>query len=317
MHPELIKLEKIFNPSILTKIDDPLLVQYQIELWMKRDDLLHPVISGNKWRKLKYIFDHVLSLGTDTVISMGGAYSNHLHALAYAGKVLGLKTIGLVRGEQPETLTPTLQDMKKWGMELKFVSRAEYRQLRHYKCWHAPHQLPADLRHTHHPWRYLPGLKPRQYWLPEGGAQTLALKGVAELVAEIGIPYDTLCVPCGTGTTLAGIIEAVPEHVSVLGFAALKNAGFLTAEVAAMLSQSRNNWQINLDYHFGGFAKTNTELNAFIEDFELKTTIPLEPVYTGKMMYAIYDLIKKHYFRPGERIIAVHTGGLQGKRGFS
>lgn len=300
MHLELIKLEEAFNPSILTKIDDPLLTQYQIEMWMKRDDLLHPVISGNKWRKLKYILDHALPLGADTLISMGGAYSNHLHALAYAGKVLGLKTVGLVRGEPPNILTPTLMDMKNWGMELKFVSRAEYRQFRQYKNWHD-----------------LPGLKPRQYWLPEGGAQALALKGVTELVAEVEIPYDTLCVPCGTGTTLAGIVEAVPEQVSVLGFAALKNASFLTKEVDAMLSQSRNNWQINLDYHFGGFAKINAELNAFIEDFEFKTTIPLEPVYTGKMMYAVYDLIKKHYFRPGQRIVAVHTGGLQGKRGFS
>jgi len=317
MHPKLIKLEKTFNPSILTKIDDPLLVQYQVELWMKRDDLLHPVISGNKWRKLKYSLDHALSLGADTLVSMGGAYSNHLHALAYAGKVLGLKTVGLVRGEQPEKLTPSLLDMKAWGMELRYVSRADYRLLRQYKYGHAPHQLPADLRHTHHPWQYLSGLEPTQYWLPEGGAQALALQGVAELVAEIEIPHDWLCVPCGTGATLAGIIEAAPGQVSVLGFAALKNAGFLTAEVDAMLSQSRNNWQINLDYHFGGFAKINTELTAFIKDFELKTSLSLEPVYTGKMMYAVYDLIKKHYFKPGERIIAVHTGGLQGKRGFS
>ena len=300
MHPELIRLEKTFKPSILTKIDDPLLTQYQIELWMKRDDLLHPVISGNKWRKLKFILDHALSLDADTIISMGGAYSNHLHALAYIGKVLGLKTIGFVRGEQPETLTPTLLDMKAWGMELKFVSRSEYRVLRRYKNRHD-----------------LPGLKPRQYWLTEGGAQILALKGVAELVAETKVSYDTLCVPCGTGTTLAGIINAVPEQASVLGFAALKNADFLTAEVEAMLSQSRNNWHINLDYHFGGFAKTNAGLNAFIEDFELKTAIPLEPIYTGKMMYAVYDLIKKHYFQPGQRIITVHTGGLQGKRGFT
>jgi 1-aminocyclopropane-1-carboxylate deaminase len=299
MHLELIRLEETFNVSILTKIDDPLLAQYQIELWMKRDDLLHPVISGNKWRKLKYIIDHALSLGADTLVSMGGAYSNHLHALAYAGKVLGLKTIGLVRGELPEILTPTLQDMKNWGMELEFVSRSDYRQLRQYKEW-----------------QDLPGLKPRQYWVPEGGAQPLALKGVAELVGEIAVPYDTICMPCGTGTTLAGIIEAAPQQVSVLGFAALKNAAYLRAEVDAALSQSRNGWQINLDYHFGGFAKTNAELNAFIEDFELKTTIPLDPVYTGKMMYAIYDLIQKHYFKPGERIIAVHTGGLQGRRGF-
>jgi 1-aminocyclopropane-1-carboxylate deaminase len=298
MHPDLIQLENTFNPSILTKIDDPWLVQYQIELWMKRDDLLHPVISGNKWRKLKYILDHALSLSSDTLISMGGAYSNHLHALAYVGKMLGLKTIGYVRGEPPEDLTPTLQDIKNWGMELRFVSRTDYRLLRQYKNYQS-----------------LPGIKPGQYWLPEGGAQVPALKGVAELVAEIKIPYNLLCVPCGTGTTLAGLIDAVPESVSVLGFAALKNAGFLNSDVAALLSTCCNNWHINLDYHFGGFAKITAELSAFVIEFEGKTRIPLEPIYTGKMMYGLYALIKKGYFNPGQRIIAIHTGGLQGKRG--
>ena len=300
MHPELIKLEKTFKPSILTKIDDPLLTQYQIELWMKRDDLLHPVISGNKWRKLKYSLDHALSSGADTIISMGGAYSNHLHALAYAGKVLGLKTLGFIRGEQPETLTPTMCDIQNWGMELRFVSRSDYRLLRQYKGCHD-----------------LPGLKPQQYWLPEGGAQALALKGVAELVNEIGVGYDILCAPSGTGTTLAGIIDAVPDPVSVIGFAAFKNAGFLQTDVEYLLPRPCTNWQINLDYHFGGFAKTTTELMAFIADFEYKTGIPLEPVYTGKMMYALYDLIAKHSFKPGQRIIAVHTGGLQGNRGYT
>ena len=300
MHTELINLEKTFKPSILTKIDDPLLTQYQIELWMKRDDLLHPVISGNKWRKLKYSLDHALSSGADTIISMGGAYSNHLHALAYAGKALGLKTTGLIRGEQSEKLTPTLCDMQSWGMELSFVSRSDYRLLRQYKGYHD-----------------LPGLKPQQYWLPEGGAQTLALKGVAELINEIDVLYDILCAPCGTGATLAGIIDAVPDPVSVIGFAALKNAEFLQTDIESLLPRPCSNWQINQDYHFGGFAKTNAELITFIADFEFKTGIPLEPVYTGKMMYALYDLIAKHTFNPGQRIIAVHTGGLQGKRGFT
>jgi 1-aminocyclopropane-1-carboxylate deaminase len=297
MHPELIKLEKTFKPSILTKIDDPLLNRYEVELWIKRDDLLHRVISGNKWRKLKYSLDHALSSGADTLISMGGTYSNHLHALSYVSKALGLKTIGLIRGEQPETLTPTLCDMRNWGMELKFVSRSDYRLLRQYKGCHD-----------------LPGLKPQQYWLPEGGAQALALKGVAELVNEIHVSYDILCVPCGTGATLAGIVNAVPDPVLVMGFAALKNAGFLQNDVNSLLPRPCTNWQINLDYHFGGFAKTNPELIAFIADFEYKTGIPLEPVYTGKMMYALYDLIAKQSFKPGQRIIAVHTGGLQGKR---
>lgn len=297
MHSELIKLEKTFQPSILKKINDPWLEQRQIELYIKRDDLLHPVISGNKWRKLKYSLDHALSLGSDTLISMGGAYSNHLHALAYVGKVLGLKTIGLIRGEQPLVLSTTLNDIKRWNMELRFVSRTDYRLLRQYKNYNT-----------------LPGLKSGEYWLPEGGATNLALQGVAELITEIGIPYDSFCVPCGTGATLAGVAEVASESVSVLGFAALKNASFLTADVDALLSQSRNNWQINLDYHFGGFGKINAELSAFIEEFELKSAIPLEPIYTGKMIYGIYDLIKKNYFKPGQRIIALHTGGLQGKK---
>jgi 1-aminocyclopropane-1-carboxylate deaminase len=218
MHPELIKLEKTFKPSILTKIDDPLLDRYEIELWIKRDDLLHPIVSGNKWRKLKYSLDHALSSGADTIISMGGAYSNHLHALAYVGKVVGLKTLGFIRGEQPETLTPTLCDMQNWGMELFVVSRSDYRLLRQHKGCHD-----------------LPGLKPQQYWLPEGGAQALALKGLAELVNEIDVPYDILCTPCGTGATLAGMIDAAPEQVSVMGFAALKNAVFLQTDVEALL----------------------------------------------------------------------------------
>jgi len=297
MHSELIKLEKTFQPSILKKINDPWLEQRQIELYIKRDDLLHPVISGNKWRKLKYSLDHALSLGSDTLISMGGAYSNHLHALAYVGKVLGLKTIGLIRGEQPLILSSTLNDIKRWNMELRFVSRTDYRLLRQYKNYDT-----------------LPRLKSGEYWLPEGGATNLALQGVAELITEIGIPYDSFCVPCGTGATLAGVAEVASESVSVLGFAALKNASFLTADVDALLSQSRNNWQINLDYHFGGFGKINAELSAFIEEFELKSAIPLEPIYTGKMIYGIYDLIKKNYFKPGQRIIALHTGGLQGKK---
>lgn len=300
MHPQLQKLENTLNKSVLTKIDDPLLDQYRIELWMKRDDLLHPVISGNKWRKLKYILDFVISSGIDTIVSMGGAYSNHLHALAYAAQVLGVKTIGMIRGEQPSVLNSTLLDMQQWGMTLKFVSRTDYRHFRQYKDWHA-----------------LPGLVPGQYWLPEGGAQILALRGVAELVNEIEIPYDILCAPCGTGTTLAGMIGAVPAAVSVLGFSALKNADFLTDDVESLLTGSVSDWQINRDYHFGGFAKTNSELNSFMETFEAKTAIPLEPVYTGKMMYGLYDLIKKQHFKPGQRIIALHTGGLQGRRGFA
>jgi 1-aminocyclopropane-1-carboxylate deaminase len=295
---KLHSLERYFGSSPLVYINDALFDQHHVELWVKRDDLLHPIISGNKWRKLKYTLDDALSLGMHTVVSMGGRYSNHLHALAYAGKLLGLKTIGIVRGEPPELLTPTLRDVQDWGMTLKFVSRTEYRALRQYKAFDS-----------------FPDLEPQHYWLPEGGAQILALRGVAEMVGEINMAYDTVCVPCGTGATLAGIAGAVAGNVSVLGFAALKNAEFLRTDVAALLAQPLNNWHINLAYHFGGYAQTNASLLAFIEAFELHTKISLEAVYTGKMMYGLYDLVRKGYFKPGQRIIAIHTGGLQGKKG--
>ncbi|NOT85239.1 MAG: 1-aminocyclopropane-1-carboxylate deaminase/D-cysteine desulfhydrase, partial [Methylococcaceae bacterium] len=162
MYTKLIALRACFNRSPLTKIIDPWLDQQGVELWFKRDDLIHPVISGNKWRKLQFILQHALSVNADTIVSMGGAYSNHLHALAFAGQQLGIKTVGLVRGEATQSLNPTLQDLCDWGMSLKFVSRAEYRQLRSFKYGQT-----------------LPGLLAGQYWLPEGGAIELALLGVA------------------------------------------------------------------------------------------------------------------------------------------
>lgn len=299
MHPELIKLGQTFGASILTKITDPFLDDHKVELWIKRDDLLHPIISGNKWRKLKYILNNAHLQGADTLISMGGAYSNHLHALAYIGKCLKLKTVGLVRGERPEPLTPTLQDMEDWGMGLRFVSRSQYRLLRNHKHW-----------------QELPGIEPNQYWLPEGGATHLALEGAGEIVDEIDIPYDTLCVACGTGATLSGLIRKTPKEKSVLGFASLKNAGFLKNDVQSFLFDSFNNWEIIYAYHFGGFAKLDPKLQSFINDFESLTLVPLDAVYTGKMMYGIYDLIAQGYFSRGHRIIAVHTGGIQGKRGY-
>ena len=299
MHPALIDLENNFMPSRLVRIDDHRLKTHKIELWIKRDDLLHPVISGNKWRKLKYCLNHALLLGDHTIVSMGGQYSNHLHALAYAARSLNIKTVGLVRGAQTEPLTPTLKDCRNWGMELRFVTRSDYRLLRQYR---EPHEIPD--------------LEPGQYWLPEGGAQKLALSGVAELVDEIDVPFDTLCMPCGTGATLAGCIDALKGTRNIIGFAALKNASYMTADVTSLLAEPYPNWCINRHYHFGGFAKTTPELLEFIRLFESMHHIPLEPVYSGKMLYGLYDMIAKGYFRTGQRLIALHTGGLQGKRGF-
>ncbi len=287
-----------FQASPLQRIEDPWLEPYQIELWLKRDDLLHPIISGNKWRKLKYALRHALALGCDTLISMGGAYSNHLHALAFAGSQFNLNTQAFVRGELVSPLNPTLQDLHDWGMQLEFVSRSEYRQLRLYQDWNA-----------------LPKLQAGHYWLPEGGAGTYAQQGVAELLDEITLKFDSLCVACGTGATLAGLLTKKPSSAKVIGFAALKNAGFLNSDVARMSANAEgNDWEINHAYHFGGFAEVNDELLMFMHRFETLTSIALDPLYTGKMLFGVYDLIAQGYFKKGQRIIAIHTGGLQGRR---
>nr|WP_225587507.1 pyridoxal-phosphate dependent enzyme [Methylomonas fluvii] len=286
--------------SPLTRINDPELAGRQLELWIKRDDLLHPIISGNKWRKLKYILNHALCAGADCIVSMGGAYSNHLHALAFSGKALGLKTIGYIRGERPPQLNATLHDLLDWGMELRFVSRNDYRQLRDYKAHDS-----------------LPGLQAGQYWLPEGGATDLALQGVAELVDEIEIDFDIVAVACGTGTTLAGLL-ASPLTQQAIGVAALKGGDFLIDDVEQLLNKqgitSHADRRILVDYHFGGFAKTTPALLAFMQDFQQRHGIELEPIYTGKLLFALCDLIRKRYFPAGQRIVAIHTGGLQGKR---
>jgi 1-aminocyclopropane-1-carboxylate deaminase len=299
MDKRLLTLENQFAPSILTPIHAPFLRDKKIELWLKRDDLIHPIISGNKWRKLKYSLNHALAFNKKNLISMGGAYSNHLHALAFAGRLLNLKTKAFIRGERPALLNATLQDLLAWGMELEFMSRSAYRELRTFK-------LPDAL----------PNLNNTAYWIPEGGANSLALTGVGELVTEITSDYDVICTACGTGSTLAGIIQAMPQKATAMGFAALKGADFLTAEVATLLpvAAERKNWQIHLDYHFGGFGKTKPQLLDFISNFERQHGIALEPIYTGKMLFGLYDLIQQDYFPAGHRIIALHTGGLQGNR---
>ncbi|OQW79647.1 MAG: 1-aminocyclopropane-1-carboxylate deaminase [Proteobacteria bacterium ST_bin11] len=300
MHPRLLALQRSLAAAPLTRIRDRELADRQLELWIKRDDLLHPIISGNKWRKLKYTLNHALHNGADSIVSMGGAYSNHLHALAFTGKALGLQTIGYIRGERPAHLNATLYDLLDWGMELRFVSRSDYRQLR-------------DCQH----YDSLPELQAGQYWLPEGGATDLALQGVAELLDEIEIGFDTLVVACGTGTTLAGLLTS-PLTNRAIGVAALKGGDFLIEDVAQVLNKqgltSHADWRILVDYHFGGFAKTTPALLAFMQDFKQRQGVELEPIYTGKMLFALYDLIRQGYFPAGQRILAIHTGGLQGRR---
>jgi 1-aminocyclopropane-1-carboxylate deaminase len=284
--------------AVVELIQHPLLEEHGFSLYIKRDDLLHPIISGNKWRKLKYTLFHALKHGHDHLISMGGAYSNHLHALAYVGHKLNIKTTGLIRGEQPKQESQTLSDLRKWGMTLEFVSRGAFRDLRKHRTYNAA-----------------PAKQYNGFWIPEGGASEYALKGIAEIVKEIDMEFDTLSLACGTGTTLAGLAKTLPVEKKVLGFSSLKGGGFLKKDIKKLINKnSITNWSINFDYHFGGFAKTNDELKSFIDEFQKQTNIPLEPVYNGKMLFGLFDMIKKDYFKKGQKIIAIHTGGLQGNR---
>ncbi len=292
------ELEINKKAAIVEQIQHPLLDEYDFPLYIKRDDLIHPIISGNKWRKLKYTLLHALEHGHDHLISMGGAYSNHLHALAYIGYKLNIKTTGLIRGEQPKQESQTLSDLRKGNMNLEFVNRSAFRDLRKHRAFNAP-----------------PAKQYSGFWIPEGGASEYAFKGIAEIVKEINMEFDTLTLACGTGITLAGLAKKLPAEKRVLGFSSIKGGGFLEKDIKKLIKQrSITNWSVNFDYHFGGFAKTNDELLPFIKDFEKETSIPLEPVYNGKMLFGLFDIIKNGKLKKGQKIIALHTGGLQGNR---
>lgn len=292
------ELEINKKAAIVEKIHHTVLDEHDFPLYIKRDDLLHPIISGNKWRKLKYTLLHALKNGHEHLISMGGAFSNHLHALAYIGYKLNIKTTGIIRGEQPKEENATLSDLRKWNMNLEFINRSAFRDLRKHRAFNA-----------------VPAKQYNGFWIPEGGASDYALKGIAEIAEEIDMEFDTLALACGTGTTLAGLAKTLPTENRVLGFSSLKGGGFLEKDVKKLIKQrSITNWSINFDYHFGGFAKTTDELLSFIESFQNETSIPLEPVYNGKMLFGLFDLIKNGKLKKGQKIIAIHTGGLQGNR---
>jgi 1-aminocyclopropane-1-carboxylate deaminase len=286
----------------LQKITDPLLDNLAVNLYVKREDLIHPFVSGNKWRKLKYNLLEAKSQGKDTLLSFGGAFSNHIYALAAAGSEFGFKTVGVIRGKDASEDNPTLSFAKNCGMEFYMIDRDEYKKK-------DDHDFLEKLRRKYDD----------PYIIPEGGSNSLAVKGCAEIIDEINIDFDYICCPCGTGATLAGLVAGLKGQKKALGFSVLKGGEFLIPDVKKLLTGYKgmryDNWSICLDYHFGGYAKTNPELSLFIERIEKQHEIIYEPIYTGKMMFGIYDLLNKGFFKPGETIICIHTGGLQGLEG--
>ncbi|AZQ64617.1 1-aminocyclopropane-1-carboxylate deaminase/D-cysteine desulfhydrase [Flammeovirga pectinis] len=282
----------------MQEIKDPILEQNGVRFFVKRDDLTHPEVSGNKWRKLKYNLLKAKEEGYSTLLTFGGAYSNHIHAFAAAGKLYGMKTIGVIRGEEHLPLNKTLSFATSQGMELTYLDRTSFRD---YKA-------------------AIPKLREQFgdfYMAPMGGSNQLALEGVAELGEEINSfdqKVDYVCAACGTGGTLAGLINSIDTTTEIIGFPALKGGEFLYDDINEFLSSSENintNWSLNTSYHFGGYAKKKPELLAFMENFKEKHNIELERIYTGKMMYGVIDLIKKGFFKRDSVIVALHSGGLQ------
>lgn len=283
----------------LEEVNDSFLKERKISMLIKREDLNHPQMSGNKWYKLKYNIREAKRQGKDTLLTFGGAYSNHIYAVAAAGKIFKFNTIGIIRGEEHNPLNPTLTFAKEKGMNLHYLDRGSYRKKN-------STEILDDLIKKFGNF----------YLLPEGGTNEFAVKGCSEIITKINIDYDYICCPCGTGGTLTGLIVGLKREKIALGFAVLKGASFLNDNVNSLLKSvskpSPKNWDINLDYHFGGYAKFNNELLEFMKRFSLHTGIPIEPIYTGKMLFGIYDLIANGFFKQNSRIIAIHTGGLQG-----
>jgi 1-aminocyclopropane-1-carboxylate deaminase len=287
-------------PTPLQPLIDEVTQRAGVNLYMKRDDLIHPTISGNKWRKLKFVLQDARQQGYSTLLTFGGAHSNHLYATAAAGSLLGMPTIGIVRGQEyASRSTATLDFCRSQGMNLHAITREEYR------CRTEGDFLEQIRQKFDDP-----------YLIPEGGTTPLALPGVTELVFEteiqLGMKPDYYAVAAGTGGTAAGLVAAL---VPTLAFSALKNGGFLKSEILDLVNRddAKKYLQLFTDYHFGGYARHKPGLLAFMHEFEKEHGLLLEHVYTGKMLYGIYDLLNKDFFKKGETIVAVHTGGLQGR----
>jgi 1-aminocyclopropane-1-carboxylate deaminase len=282
-------------PSPVEAVDDERLERAGVRLWLKRDDLIHPDLPGNKWRKLKYNLREAVAEGHRCLLTFGGAYSNHVRATAAAGRHVGLDTIGVIRGEPHEPLNWSLRYATGQGMRLLYLDRAAYRD-------HARPEMIAGLRREFGDF----------YLLPEGGSNALAVRGCAELAAEIGTGFDVICCPCGTGGTLAGIVAGLAPGQRAIGFSALRGGEFLAGEVERLqlgaTGRVAENWRVECGFPFGGYARSTPELAAFIAAFDERHGLRLDWVYVAKMMAGIYALAERGSFAPGTRIVAVITG---------
>lgn len=268
---------------------------FGIEVYVKREDVLHTEISGNKFRKLKFNLEEAKRLGYTKLLTFGGAYSNHIAAVAAAGKVFGFETIGVIRGEELEAKyleNPTLKKASENGMQFEFVTRTQYRDKNNV----------AFLDQLNNKFGAF-------YLIPEGGTNELAVKGCEEILTDNDEIFDFICCAVGTGGTISGIINSLKPHQKAIGFPALKG-DFLQEDIKKYAKNSQ--WNLVTNYHFGGYAKINDELKQFMKQFFKKYLISLDPIYTSKTFFGVISLISKGYFKPDSKILLIHTGGLQG-----
>jgi 1-aminocyclopropane-1-carboxylate deaminase len=277
----------------IQRFDSAILNAQSLQLDVLRLDRLHPIISGNKLFKLKYYIEDAIINKCDTIKTFGGFYSNHIAATAYAAKISGLKSIGVIRGEHLKELTPTLSEAVDNGMNLEFVSPEEYREQKR-----------------------LSGFQNNVYVIPEGGYSELGAKGAADVIQLIDKNefYDYVICAVGTGTTAAGIINSLQPHQQFIGISSLKGAFSLEKEIRNLLTRNQKRYEVLHDYHFGGFGKHPEELLQFMKEVWENNHLPTDIVYTSKTLYGILDLAGKQFFKPTGKILMIHTGGLQGNR---
>ncbi len=287
----------MYKKPLIQSIDRKTFGSATIAVSALRLDIIHPAVSGNKWYKLKYYLEEAVSSDKKGIISFGGAYSNHLVALAFACKKANIKAIGVVRGEEPASYGPSLLQIKELGMELLFVSREQYKN---------KNAMGDMLSLTY----------PEFLIVPEGGAGEPGIKGATEIMDVVQDNFTHIVCAVGTGTTMAGLIRASKKNQQVIGISALKVANENNNELINYIGANteQNNWEIMFNYHFGGYARYSQNLLLFMNSFFQQENIPTDFVYTGKLFYAVNDLIKENFFPAGSKILIIHSGGLQGNR---
>lgn len=282
---------------VIQTLNDTLFADSGITVDALRLDLIHPQVSGNKWFKLKYPLISALSTGKKGMLSFGGAYSNHLVAMAFACRENGLESMAIIRGDDPQMSNPSLQQMREYGMKLVFVPREAYRH---------KEKLTGQYLEKN----------PEYYYVPEGGQSEDGIKGASEILQPGHNEYTDIICAVGTGTTIAGIVNASATPQKITGICSLKIPDKSENALLNFIKTNtvRNNFRLLSDYHFGGYARKNDLLITFMNELYLKENIPTDFVYTGKLFFAVYDLARKKYFAEGSKVLIIHSGGLQGNR---